>query len=346
MPKAYGYCRLSKDEITATCSACQAEWSLKITNIDQTEFDCPYCGHTYRWDTRDPISIQSQSDKCYYLAENHVPRVVDPDVQIFVDLNVSRDVPIWDRPQGKNLFDSLRQGDYLIIPILDRAFGDIEDCANKLKYFLKQKIHVVIGEFPDVDIQTPMGRMMVQMAAMFAELELSKISERTKTGIQKRRDLGKPFNRCPPRGYQLICTQCGHRYSHAECNKGKFCPGCKHPRNGNTTHIPDPNEQMLMWRILWHRSAYAWLDWDMVAHSLNEEGFRTREGKKIGVKWCRNYYDSAVELLSEERLGFEHRPPKMQHLSIEKIPNIPKRIAEKMEARRRDQDARAVRQNS
>src|SRR5690606_16913335 len=97
----------------------------------------------------------------------------------------------------------------------------------------------------------------------------------------------------------------------------------------------DPNEQMLMWRILWHRTAYCWLDWDMLAHKMNEDGYRTREGRKIGVKWCRNYFEAAVDMLADEKLLIEHRPPHMEHLSIEKIPNIPKRIAEKLEEKRR-----------
>lgn len=334
MPKVYGYCRLSKDEITAKCSACNAEWSLKITNTEQTEFDCPFCQHTYVWDQRNPISIQSQIDKCHYLADHHVPRSVDPDVEIFVDLNVSRSVPIWERPQGGRLFDSLRNDDWLVIPILDRAFGDTEDCANKLKYFLSHKIHVVIGEFPDVDIQTPMGRMMIQIAAIFAELERTKISERTKAGLQKRKQLGKPINATAPRGYQLLCSECQHRYSFQETRKGKTCPGCKIVRNGNTEHAPDPNEQMLMWKLIYHRTAYAWLDWELLAHTLNEDGFRTREGKKIGVKWCRNYWEAAVDLLWQGKLLEDHRPPKMTHLSLEKIPHIPKWILEKMEAER------------
>ena len=46
-PNAYGYCRLSKDEITVRCSACHQEWTLRIKNKEQTEFDCPFCNRTY-----------------------------------------------------------------------------------------------------------------------------------------------------------------------------------------------------------------------------------------------------------------------------------------------------------
>lgn len=338
MPKAYGYCRLSKDEVTAKCSACQAEWALKITNVDDVDFDCPYCGHTYHWDRKNPISIQAQVDKCHYLADHHVPRAVDPDIQIFVDLNVSRSVPIWERPQGEKLFNALRNDDWLIVPILDRAFGDTEDCANKLKYFLKEKIHVVIGEFPGVDIQTPMGRMMIQMAAIFAELERTKIASRTKAGLQMRKRLGKPVNGHPPKGYQQVCTECGHKYSHPESRKGKTCPACKTIRRGTIEYMPDPNEQRVMWRILWHRTAYAWMEWDLIAHSLNEEGYRSREGKKLTINWCNKYYRAALLLLWKGKLLEEHKPIGMHHLSLDKIPHIPKEILEEMERERHKKD--------
>lgn len=47
-PKVYGYCRLSKDEITVRCASCHQEWTLRIKDTRQTEFDCPFCDHTYR----------------------------------------------------------------------------------------------------------------------------------------------------------------------------------------------------------------------------------------------------------------------------------------------------------
>ena len=133
-----------------------------------------------------------------------------------------------------------------------------------------------------------------------------------------------------------MCTHCEHIYVYERTRKGQFCPGCKTPRRGNTTHVPNPFEQQIMWRLLWERSSYFWKDWDQVVFDLNTDGIRTRQGRKINQNWASAYFRDAVELLSEEKLLLEHRPPKMENFSIHKIPHVPRRIAEKLEARSRE----------
>ena len=336
MPKAFGYCRLSKDETTIKCNACKSEWTLNITNTEQTEFDCPYCETTFKIDRRDPLSIQAQSDKIYELAEHRLPRAVDPDLEIVVDINVSGEVPIRDRPQGGTLFQKLRTGDYLIVAKLDRAFRDLEDCCRQIKFFQRTGIKLILGDFPDLDIHTPIGQMIVQIMAIFAEFERKRIAERTRDGIRRLKKNGKPHGNSTPRGYALCCNNCSHKYTYAESRKGRWCPECKIPRNQNTHLIPDPLEHQLMWRLLWERSAYFWKDWDMVAFDLNEDGYRNREGKRITIKWCRNYFETAVELLFEEKLLLDQKPAKMENFSIQKVLNLPKHIAERLEAKSRN----------
>lgn len=341
MPKAFGYCRLSKEETTVKCHACRCEWTLDIQDTEKTEYDCPYCDTTFKIRRSDPLSIQSQSDTIFNLAENKLPRSVDPDLEIIADINISGEVPIRDRPQGAKLMQKVKSGDYLIVAKLDRAFRDLEDCCCQIKHFQRTGIKLVLGDFPDLDIHTPIGSMVVQIMAIFAEFERKRISERTKDGLRKLKAMGRPVGCGVPRGFALMCENCQYRYSHAESRKGKFCPNCRIPRRGNTTYTPDPNEQQLMWRLLWERSGCMWKDWDMVVHDLNVDGHRTREGRLITEKWCRNYFDTAVELLYDyeyegnERLLLQHRPPKMENFSIHNILYIPKHIAEKMEAKSR-----------
>ncbi len=254
LPKVYGYCRLSKEEITADCTACKLEWTLDIKDEKQTDYDCPQCGKTYKVSRHDPVSIQAQADKIKQLNETKVPRNVDPNVRVLVDVNVSGSIPIRDRPKGAVLMAELRDGDYLIVSKLDRLFRDLEDCCRQGKFFRRNNIKLILGDFPDLDIHTPVGEMVLQILAVFAEFERKRIAERTREGLRKRKSLNLPVSNQAPRGYSLMCTKCEHIYHYEQTRKGQSCPGCKTPRRGNTTHIPNPFEQQIMWRLLWERS--------------------------------------------------------------------------------------------
>jgi DNA-directed RNA polymerase subunit RPC12/RpoP len=336
MPRAFGYCRLSKDEITARCSACKNEWTLDIQDIEQTDYPCPFCAHTFRVNRHNPVSIQSQTDRIMEIGNTKVPRNVDPNIEIVADVNVSGKIPVRDRPQGKELFAKLRDGDWLIVSKLDRLFRDLEDCCHQIKFFQKTGIHLVMGDLPELDIHSPMGEMIVKFMAIVAEFERKRCSERTKEGLNKRKELGQLTSSAYPRGYSVMCSDCQHVYSFEQATKGKTCPGCHVNRKGRTTLIPNPHEQQIMWRLLWERSAYHWKDWDMVVFDMNLDGIRTRQGRKVNHNWCKSYWQDACVLLAQGKLLELHRPAKMEHFSIHKIPNLPGHVADILEARSRE----------
>ncbi len=130
IPKVYGYCRLSKEEITARCLECKREWTLDIQNADQLEYDCPECGKTHRINSSDPVSEQAQTDKIMELGNSEIPRNLDSKFEILADVNVSGFISVRDRKQGAALFAKLRDGDYLIVSRLDWLFRDLEDCCR------------------------------------------------------------------------------------------------------------------------------------------------------------------------------------------------------------------------
>ncbi len=336
IPKVYGYCRLSKEEITATCLECKREWTLDIKDDEQIDYDCFQCGKTHRINSSDPVSVQAQTDKIMELGNTKVPRNVDPNVEILADIGVSGKIPVQDREQGGKLFQKLRGGDWLIVAKFDRLFRDLEDCCKQLKFFQRTGIHLLMGDLPELDIHSPMGEMLIKFMAIVAESERKRIAERTREGLAKRKALGLPVSSQVPRGYSLMCTKCEHIYHYEQTRKGQSCPGCKTPRRGNTSHVPNPFEQQIMWRLLWERSGYFWKEWAQVVSDLNADGIRTREGQKVNRNWAREYWYDALDLLCEEKLLHEHRPPKMENFSIHKIPHVPQKIAEKLEAQSRE----------
>ncbi len=331
-PKAYGYCRLSKDEITVRCSACHQEWTLRIKNKEQTEFDCPFCNRTYRVEKRDPLSIQSQSDICRRIVEQKLPPEIARGLEIVADINVSGKMPVRKRPNGGELMQRLRPGDYLILPLLDRGFRNLADWCNQAEFFRRHKINLIIGDFPDIDINDPMGEMWLNLMAMFAQWYRQQVSRHTKRGLAKLKALGLPNSGKVPRGFALKCTACERIYSHAESAKGQACPGCKIPRKKNSIYVPHEGEQKLMWKLLWHRSAFCWKPWNDIVSELKSADIRTRTGKAVNQNWLRSYWRDAAELLYNEKLSVNYRPAFMENLSIHKIPNLPNHIAEKLEA--------------
>jgi DNA invertase Pin-like site-specific DNA recombinase len=203
---------LSKDEITVRCTGCHQEWTLRIKTKEQSEFDCPFCARTFRVTREDPLSIQSQTDICRSLAEQKLPREIARGMEVFADINVSGEVPIRERPNGAKIMEKLRAGDWLFIPLLDRGFRHLGDWCYQAEFFRKNKINLVVGDFPDVDLNDPMSEMWLNLMAMFAQWYRQQVSRHTKRGLAKLKSMGRPHSGSVPRGYSLRCTECQRIY--------------------------------------------------------------------------------------------------------------------------------------
>jgi hypothetical protein len=198
--------------------------------------------------------------------------------------------------------EKLRAGDWLFIPLLDRGFRHLGDWCYQAEYFRKNKINLVVGDFPDVDLNDPMSEMWLNLMAMFAQWYRQQVSRHTKRGLAKLKSMGRPHSGSVPRGFSLRCTACQRIYSYDESSKGQACPGCKTPRKKNSKFVPNPDEQRIMWRLLWERTSHHWKAWSHVVRDLNLDGVRTRQGRKVNQNWARAYWFAAVDLLSEEKL--------------------------------------------
>lgn len=115
---------------------------------------------------------------------------------------VPRDQIVVEKASGKNmrrkelarLLKSLRSGDRLIVWKLDRLGRTLTGVLEVL-----ERIQAMGVEFVSIteafDTSTPMGKAMLQVALVFAELERNMISERTKAGMAAARAAGKKFGR-------------------------------------------------------------------------------------------------------------------------------------------------------
>ena len=96
------------------------------------------------------------------------------------------------RKQLSYLMRSMRPEDTLVVWKLDRLGRTLKGVLEVLEKIEADRIGFVsITE--SFDTTTPMGKAMLQMAMVFAELERSMISERTKAGIMEAKKRGQKF---------------------------------------------------------------------------------------------------------------------------------------------------------
>ena len=98
------------------------------------------------------------------------------------------------RPQWEAALKVMRPGNVLVVWKLDRLGRSVLGVLNTLKALEDRGIgfRSITETF---DTTTPLGRMGLTMAAMFAQLERDMISERTKTGVKRAMDNGVKFGR-------------------------------------------------------------------------------------------------------------------------------------------------------
>jgi DNA invertase Pin-like site-specific DNA recombinase len=91
-------------------------------------------------------------------------------------------IPFPKRESAARLLADVQAGDVVIVYKIDRCFRRVMDCAETVDYLRKMGVRVRACDF-DLDYETAMGKAMLGMMSVFAELESSMKSERTKAGL-------------------------------------------------------------------------------------------------------------------------------------------------------------------
>lgn len=95
----------------------------------------------------------------------------------FNDMAVSgRDVPMHRRLGGKQMLDTAKPGDHVLFSNLDRGFRSLKDLVNTLPTIPGVGLHFIENGVSNTD---PSGVMLLQLMAIWAEMEAQLISERT-----------------------------------------------------------------------------------------------------------------------------------------------------------------------
>lgn len=110
-----------------------------------------------------------------------------------------------DRDEARKLMNDLRPGDHLIVCKLDRLGRSVIDLHKVLDKLNRMQINIYILNFGNgrLDLTTVMGKAIIGLFAVLAEMESGLISERTKEAMAYRKKMGLVSHSRPKYGYTL-----------------------------------------------------------------------------------------------------------------------------------------------
>ncbi|MCB7303681.1 recombinase family protein [Bariatricus massiliensis] len=149
-------------------------------------------------DRKDSISIESQIDFCKYELRGGSHKV-------FKDKGYSG--KNTDRPEFQKLLVEIKKGTVkrVVVYKLDRISRSILDFANMMELFQQYDVEFV-SSTEKFDTSTPMGRAMLNICIVFAQLERETIQKRVTDAYYSRCTKGFHMSGQAPYGYRLEPT--------------------------------------------------------------------------------------------------------------------------------------------
>lgn len=123
------------------------------------------------------------------------------------DIDVSGlDVPFFERAGGRQCQQAARSGDIIVVHKTDRLSRSLRDIQNVVEWFWNRGVAMHILDLPGskADPGSATGVMFLQMLGVFAEFEVRKTRERTKSALNIRRQLGQKYNFRPGHGNKFV----------------------------------------------------------------------------------------------------------------------------------------------
>jgi DNA invertase Pin-like site-specific DNA recombinase len=122
----------------------------------------------------------------------------------FVDPATSGKKKLYDREAGRELMATLRSRDTVIVARLDRLSRSFIGFAQILDTWTKLKVGIHLCDMPGghFDPDNPMSEMMIGILIVFANYERRLISQRTREGLQARKQRGEKYTRWAEYGWR------------------------------------------------------------------------------------------------------------------------------------------------
>ena len=145
-------------------------------------------------------SIENQIEMCYDYISRNIPRSTKEDIFVFEDEGFSG--KSLNRPQFKKMMDIENKVpfDYIVVYRLDRISRNVGDFAMLIDRLNSYKTSFICIK-EQFDTSTPMGRAMMNIAAVFAQLERETIAERVKDNMYMLARMGRWLGGTTPLGF-------------------------------------------------------------------------------------------------------------------------------------------------
>ena len=149
----------------------------------------------------DSIENQVQMSKQYIFSR--LENVTEKDIRIYEDEGYS--AKSTDRPEFQRMLKDLREDqlDCIVCYRLDRISRNVGDFAQLIEEINKRGVtFLCIKE--EFDTSKPMGKAMMYIASVFAQLERETIAERVRDNMYMLARTGRWLGGSPPTGYQSV----------------------------------------------------------------------------------------------------------------------------------------------
>ena len=146
-------------------------------------------------------SLENQIEMCKKYIHNKYPEIKEDDFVIYEDEGFSG--KNFERPQFQSLLKQIdkKSFDCLVCYRLDRISRNVSDFSSLIEQMNKKNISFICIK-EQFDTTTPMGKAMMYIASVFAQLERETIAERVRDNMLMLSRTGQWLGGTPPTGFE------------------------------------------------------------------------------------------------------------------------------------------------
>jgi DNA invertase Pin-like site-specific DNA recombinase len=124
--------------------------------------------------------------------------------RLFVEHGVSGSKPLTGRPAGAELLATIKAGDYIVCPKLDRLSRDTVDALSTIKNFRERGIHLFLLDLPGDCTGNGVAALLLGVLASVAQFERERIAERIAEGKAQQRRQHKFLGGAKQFGFKAV----------------------------------------------------------------------------------------------------------------------------------------------
>lgn len=232
------------------------------------------------------LGLDAQKEIVQSLWEKHLKDEY-PELRFYADEDVSaRSIEFKNRPKAKELQLRIQRGDCIIFPKLDRGFRSLRDTLNMFHSWDMIGVRIFCPDFgigQMFDSASMMGKMLVVMLGLCAEIEGERSKQRMADWAVSQKKMGRASGGFAPYGFKFV--------RHGAPTGAKRRPPA----------ILQPNDAEREVMMFCHTSHMKGIGFFRIAKHLNAHGYTNRNGKPWEYGMLRVRYKEWVKCLAYEK---------------------------------------------